>query len=285
MTSPFARAALAVLLFCAALASPAAAQTPVAPADGEEITDTTVTLRWTLEPGWYTHCVEWAYDPETTEDDGPFVETAGEACGLGPLDLTYRIGELLVAPYYWHVKVRREVCEVAEPTFDRCHVEELWGPVGHFDSIEAPAPPAPRGCTAGAAVRVGEEFLLAHARARSPRYYARRPVWTVRPPLCRDLDGDRDREMIVRLVRTRGALSPWAIFRHDAAGAWRMVYARVDDRVFGLSLRGRVVRAAVPAPNRGECTRHVRYRLVRWSGGRWRSSLSRRARYPRPRCR
>lgn len=69
--------------------------------------------------------------------------------------------------------------------------------------------------------------------------------------------------MIVRLVCcTGGSLSPWAIFKHDSSGQWRMAYARSRHRL-RLSARRRVVRTMLPAPYEGACTRYVRYREVR----------------------
>lgn len=50
----------------AAITSPAAAQTPVAPANGAQITGNDVVLRWTLEPGRYARCVQFASRPETS---------------------------------------------------------------------------------------------------------------------------------------------------------------------------------------------------------------------------
>jgi hypothetical protein len=109
--------------------------------------------------------------------------------------------------------------------------------------------------------------------------------WSRVAPVCRDLDHDGDREMIVRLICcTGGSLSPWAIFTHDRSGQWRMAYAQVRDTVFRLSVRGRVVRTMLPAPYEGACTRHVRYRKVRWSGSRYRSQLTRRSRLARTPC-
>jgi hypothetical protein len=97
--------------------------------------------------------------------------------------------------------------------------------------------------------------------------------------LCRDLTGDGDREMVVRLICcTGGSPSPWAILRHDAAGAWRLAYARAADTVFRLGARGRAVRAMMPSPYEGACTRFVRFRVVRWNGTRFRSRTTARHR-------
>ncbi|HUR87043.1 MAG TPA: hypothetical protein VMY78_17060 [Solirubrobacteraceae bacterium] len=130
---------------------------------------------------------------------------------------------------------------------------------------------------------MADDFLLPYANERYPAYYDGIVGWTPDPPRCRDLDGDGDREMIVRLqCCTGGSLRPWAIFRHDAAGQWRMAYAQIRDTVFQLRFRGRVVRTTLPAPYEGACTRFVRYREVRWNGSRFRSRLTRRSRVKLP---
>jgi hypothetical protein len=254
------------------MVSPAAAQTPLAPANGERVTASEVVVRWSLDDGSQTNCVEWSHRPETSFPGGPFLRPADEDCDLNREDVAYLLDELDVAPYYWHVQVDREVCSPPDESGDRdCRTETVWGPTAYFDSI---APPPPTGCTPRAAEYFAEEVLLPEARQRYPGYYRETEDadWTPRPVICRDLTGDRDREMIVRLTCcTGGSLSPWAIFKHNKAGQWRMAYVQVRDTVFRLRVEGRVVRTELPAPYEGGCTRYVRWREVRWSQQRFRS--------------
>lgn len=65
-------------------------------------------------------------------------------------------------------------------------------------------------------------------------------------------------------------------FQVDAAGEWHMAYARAVDTVFRLQFRRRSVGAMQPAPYEGACTRFVRFRVVQWSGARFRSHLTKR---------
>lgn len=277
------RALLLPLVLSAASASPAAAQTPAAPANGERVSGDDVVLRWTLEPGWRTQCVQWAVRPETSYAGGPFLAPDATECDLGPQDLAYLLDELEVGRYYWHVKAAREVCDDSE--FDDCRYDEAWGPTAYFDSVEPPPPPRPTGCSAQAAAVVADEFILPYANKHYARYYKGITGWSPSAPVCRDLDGDGDREMIVRLLCcTGGSLSPWAIFTHDASGQWRMAYAQVRDTVFRLSVRRHRVRTMLPAPYEGACTRYVRYREVRWSASRFRSHITRRSRLRRKGC-
>ena len=82
--------AIALSLLCLAVAtSPAAGQQPVSPADGEQVTARDVVLRWTLAPGSYTTCVEWASRPETSYQGGPFLRSEGRDCFVGPRDEAY----------------------------------------------------------------------------------------------------------------------------------------------------------------------------------------------------
>jgi hypothetical protein len=275
------RAVIASVLLLAAIASAAAAQTPVAPTNGAAISGNNVVLRWTLEPGWSAQCVEWASRPETSFPGGPFLDAEVGTCLLGSQALAYLLPDLRLGRYYWHVEAQRETCQ-ADAT---CRNEELWGPTAYFESVAPPPPPRPKGCSARAVQSMADEFLLPYAKKHYPRYYADIAGWTPRAPLCRDLDGDADREMIVRLLCcTGGSLSPWAIFTHDASGQWRMAYAQVRDTVFRLSIRRSVVRTMLPAPYEGACTRFVRYREVQWSGSRYRSRLTRRSRLRRAGC-
>ena len=273
--SPMTRrpAFVALLLAFAATTSPATAQTPVAPANGAQIVDGNVVLRWTLDPGRYSRCVQFASRPETSYPGGPFLAPTTTTCFLGPQDLAYLLVDLSIRRYYWHVQTGREGME--DP-------EEVWGPTAYFDSVEPPPPPRPSSCSRKAAAVMANDVLLPYAEKRYPRYYKGVTEWEPSGPICRDLDGDGDREMIVRLLCcTGGSLSPWAIFKHDPSRQWRMAYAQIRDTVFRLSVRRRVVRTMLPAPYEGGCTRYVRYREVRSSSSRFRSRLTRRSRLRR----
>ena len=171
------------------------------------------------------------------------------------------------------------------------------GGFGTFDGIEPDQRvdfvyftevPRPRGCSAQAVQALADDVLIPYAKRHYPRYYRGTGEgeieWQARVPICRDLDSDGDRELIVRLICcTGGSLSPWAIFTHDASGQWRLAYAQIRDTVFRLSVRRRVVRTRLPAPYEGGCTRYVRYREVRWTGFRYRSRLTPRSRVQRAR--
>jgi hypothetical protein len=144
---------------------------------------------------------------------------------------------------------------------------------------------AAEGCGARAADAVAQSQLLPYADAHVKFYadfggsaemgYQRSAL------LCRDLTGDGNREMIIRMsCCTGGSPSPWGIFTHDGSGAWELAYARAADTVFRLGVRGRSVRAMSPSPYEGACTRFVRYRVVRWSGSRFRSQITARQRLP-----
>jgi hypothetical protein len=133
---------------------------------------------------------------------------------------------------------------------------------------------APTGCNPRAASYFAKHALLPFAHRQYPRYYSNVDdrAWFRDPMICRDLTRDGHVEMIVGLhCCTGGSLSPWAIFKHDRSGQWRRAYARVRDTVFQLRVRHRVVRTTIPAPYEGACTRHVRYRLTRWNGRRFRT--------------
>jgi hypothetical protein len=258
--------------------SSAAAQQPVAPAYGERIEADEVVLRWALADGWHTQCLEWSWRPETSYEGGPFLVRDGGTCDLGAPDVAYLLDDLAVGPYYWHVKVAREVCSAE---FD-CTYEERWGPTAYFDSVEPPPPPPPTGCTRRAARYFAENALLPRAVRKYPRFFRGITGWT-RRLRCHDLTGDGDPEMIIRLLCcTGGSPTPWAIFKHDPAGQWRMAYARLRDTVFQLRIRRRKVRTMLPAPYEGACTRYVRFRVVRWTGTRFRGRLTRRVRVPSP---
>ena len=134
-------------------------------------------------------------------------------------------------------------------------------------------------CSRSAAVGAMNDQLLPYADAHAPEVFeqfggAAELDYGVGRWLCRDLTRDGDREMIVHAqCCTGGSPSPWGIFVHNPAGAWKLAYARAADTVFVLRLVHRTVRATMPAPYEGACTRFVRVRTVRWSGSRFRSSL------------
>jgi hypothetical protein len=265
-------------------ASPARAQAPAAPADGEQVPGSDIVLRWTLAPGgWYSECIEWAARPETSYPGGPFLARDGGTCFLGSQDVAYLLDGLEVRRYYWHVQAARQVCDEAT---GECEYQETWGRTAYFDSVVPPPPPPPTGCTLEAAEYYAHERLLPYAHKHYRRYYRGidDDIWHV-ARICRDLDRDGEREMIVPLTCcTGGSLSPWAIFKHDDAGQWRMAYASVKNTVFRLRVRGRVVRAMMPAPYEGACTRYVRFRVVRWRGSRFHSRVTKRSRLHNSGC-
>jgi hypothetical protein len=139
-------------------------------------------------------------------------------------------------------------------------------------------------CNRTAAQKVGDEQLLTYADEHAADFFdtyggASELGYMVAKVICRDLDRDGEREMAVQMTCcTGGSPSPWGVFRRDAAGDWELVYARAVDTVFRLTERGRVLRATMPAPYEGACTRFVRDRTVRWSSGRFRSRLEPRRR-------
>jgi hypothetical protein len=144
----------------------------------------------------------------------------------------------------------------------------------------------PTGCNARAASYFADNALLPFAERHYPSYYediAGEVDWSRAPLICRDLTGDGRAEMIVRLTCcTGGSLSPWAIFQRDDTGEWRMPYAQIRDTVFQLKIVRRSVRTMLPAPYEGACTSHVRYRVVRWTGARFRSHKTGRRRIHDP---
>src|SRR3954469_21318428 len=88
-------AGIAGLLVALVLAAgAAAAQSPVAPASGERVEGKDVVLRWTLDPGWHTTCVEWASRPETSYAGGPFLAQDGGTCLLDSQDVAYLLDGL-----------------------------------------------------------------------------------------------------------------------------------------------------------------------------------------------
>jgi len=275
-------AALVAVIAAVAIPATASAQAiPTAPSQGAKIEDSDVVLRWTLDPGWQTECIEWSARPETSYDGGPFLDPSDTDCySVGGKDVAYLMNDLAARRYYWHVRANREACDD-----DDCTYETRWGPTTYFDSVEPPPPPPPTGCTAAAADYAKDALLLPYAKRHFRRYYRGITDWTRTRLLCRDLDGDGDREMAVLLnCCTGGSIGPWAIFKHGANGQWRIAYAQVRETTWKLQIRGRTVRGLTPAPYEGACTRYTRWREVRWGGGRWRSRLSSRHRVRLPRA-
>jgi hypothetical protein len=148
----------------------------------------------------------------------------------------------------------------------------------------APAARAAQPCNTTSADAAARSALLPYAERHAPKTYAGgidKLDYQRGALLCRDLTGDGRREMVVRMnCCTGGAPSPWGIFTLDAAGAWRLTYARAADTVFRLTVSGHSVRAMMPAPYEGTCTRFVRYRVVTWNGKRYRSHVTARKRAP-----
>ena len=265
----------------AAGAAPAGAQQPVSPANGAQIPESEVILRWTLPHGWQTDCVQLSHRPETTYPGGPFLDPAGTDCALGPRDEAYLLEDLDLGVYYWQVKASRYHCD--DDLYGACDTEESWGPVAYFDSVNPPPPPPPTGCNGRAAAYFGENDLLPYAKRRYRRYYKGITAWGRTPVVCRDLTGDGKSEMIVRMVCcTGGSLSPWAIYKRDSAGQWRRAFAQVRHTVWRLRVKRRVVRTMSPAPYEGACTRFGRYWNVRWNGKGFRSKRGARTRLTRP---
>lgn len=134
----------------------------------------------------------------------------------------------------------------------------------------------PQGCTREQAVVAGDELLLPYAGNVYPRYYSGITGWALGHFQCVDVTGDGRREMIVELrCCTGGSLSPWAIFRSNANGRWRMAYAQVRDNNRGIRRTGRTVKARIVARYEGACTSVFRDRVVRWNGSRFTSRVSR----------
>lgn len=273
---------LALVVGLSAAGSAAAQAVSTAPSQGAQIEDADVVLRWTLDPGWQTECVEWSARPETSYDGGPFLDSFGGDCFLGRNDVAYLIKNLAVDRYYWHVQATRETCDADR--YD-CSYETRWGPTTYFDSVEPPPPPPPTGCTPAAADYVKDALLLPYAERNFSRYYRGITGWTRTRLLCQDLDGDGDREMAVLLnCCTGGSIGPWAIFKHGANGQWRIAYAQIRETTWKLQVRGRTIRGLTPAPYEGACTRYTRWREVHWNGDRWRSRRSARHRVRLPRA-
>jgi hypothetical protein len=261
------RTALAIVGAVAALLAGAgsahAQATPTAPASGARITDDNVVLRWAPAPGGAVDCVQWSARPEAAYTGGPFLAPDGSDCSLEGQSVAWLMTDLTVGRYYWHV--RSSQTEVSD--------DSAYGPTAYFDVVP---PPLPRGCTTRAAKALAEAELYPYLRKLAPDFYTDETLdrWPVAGPICRDLTGDGDREMIIRLPGgTGGATSPWAIFKHDQSGAWHMAYVRGNETVWRLRVVNRRVRARMPAPYEGACTRYTREREVRYSGGRFRSKL------------
>src|SRR3954453_2794862 len=103
-----AAASFVVLRPWAAAAPP---QPPAAPANGEKVTTSDVVVRWTLEPGWNTLCVEWSARPETSFAGGPFLAPLATKCDVDARDVAYLIQDLDFGRYYWHVEGDHQVCD------------------------------------------------------------------------------------------------------------------------------------------------------------------------------
>jgi hypothetical protein len=270
--------ALTLLVALAVAGSAAGQAVPTAPVRGAQIDDADVVLRWTLDPGWQTECVEWSARPETSYDGGPFLDPSDGDWVLSSQDVAYLLRDMAVRRYYWHVQAVRESCS---PDTEECTSEERWGPTAYFDSVELPPP---SGCTPAAADYVADALLLPYATRHFRRYYRGITGWFRTKLLCRDLDGDGDVEMAVLLnCCTGGSIGPWAIFKHGADRQWRIAYAQIRETTWRLQVRGRTVRGLTPAPYEGACTRYTRWREVRWNGRRWRGRLSARHRVRLPR--
>jgi hypothetical protein len=250
-------AALAAAVLWGAAAS-AFGATAVAPVRDARVTAATATLRWTLAPGEYTGCVELSRSSAVVAD-GAFTDPLESGCA-GPYSVATSMAVTVdgLGAYYWHVQTRRETCDAD----GACTWTAAYGPVAAFDSVE---PPAPAGCTPDAAAALAQTVLLPDAQRRPSarvRALASR-LWEVSGPLCRDLTGDGDREMVVRLRPAPGGgatETPWAIFRHDRTGAWRLAYARFGDPVTRL----RASRAGVRTTLTG-----CRTWVVVWDGRRF----------------
>lgn len=128
-------------------------------------------------------------------------------------------------------------------------------------------PPIPSEC-GDAAASAATDYLLDYAAEVYPSFYeGGSPVEWFYDPTCRDLTGDGDPELILILrCCTGGSLTPWAIFKHDAAGQWVRVYARVRDNTHYFRVQGSGVITKVPARYEGACTHIYRTRVVRWNG-------------------
>jgi hypothetical protein len=198
--------------------------------------------------------------------------------GTGPADSFDQAEQLEVGWGFWF-NGYKPVTTNPPPTYDPANPDTTGVNTPGYDPAK-PTPAEPKGCTSRAAEYYTYERLLPYAHKRYPGFYKYMDddAWS-RVRQCRDLDGDGDREMLIRLPGgTGGATSPWAIFKHDEAGQWRMAYADVGHTVWKLKVRHRVVRAMMPAPYEGACTRYVRYREVRWRHGRFRSHITKRTR-------
>jgi hypothetical protein len=140
----------------------------------------------------------------------------------------------------------------------------------------------PQKCNDDAAQQAGEDFLEDYARRTYPRYWRgiapdhwiTSAGWHLYRVFCRDLTGDGQSEMVAYWSGpTGGAIDPWAIFKRDGTGHWRMAYAQVRDTTYRLSFRGRSVVAPKVAKYEGASTYIYRKRTVRWNGNRFVSKL------------
>lgn len=141
-------------------------------------------------------------------------------------------------------------------------------------------------CTKQTAQRVGEEQLLPRVAEMKPGFYtdvAGDVEFAAENPLCRDLTGDGEPEMVVVMsCCTGGSLQPWGIFSRDDEGAWALAYAAPNDNLRRrLRLIRRGVKAVTTVRYEGACTRRVRSHLVRWNGRRFSGKTSRPYNLPR----
>jgi hypothetical protein len=148
-------------------------------------------------------------------------------------------------------------------------------------AMPAGAAAAASPCNRRAAVLSPKSQLLAYADEHSDVYKdfggARKLHFLVGPVKCSNLDGSAGNEMIVQLLCcTGGSPTPWGIFARDAAGVWRLQYARPADNVWKISVADTTVVARQPAVYEGACTDHFKDRRVRYdrAGHAYRSKLT-----------
>jgi hypothetical protein len=145
----------------------------------------------------------------------------------------------------------------------------------------SPAPagtPAPQPCNRARAAAAGVEYLEPYAVRAYPQYWGDikdgdwmgNNGWRMSKVYCRDLTGDGQAEMIATwLGGTGGSVQPWAIFKRDDTGQWKMAYAQVRDTTYTMTFRGRTIVAPKVAEYNGAFTDKYRKRYVRWDGKRF----------------
>lgn len=264
------RVGVLVVFTALLVAARASAQVPVAPADGSSLGSPELLFEWRLDPGVSSLAVELSDSPTTSEDgsfSSPVWENAVAAGNFTDVAWQEEIPLTVGRRYYWHVRVRTAGGAIG------------YGPVSSFRVTEYP--PVTGACGRTAARELVDRDLLPRADEDLVEQYPdsmpwfAEADWSLRPVLCRDLTGDGKREMITWMqCCTGGSPSPWAIFKRNADGGWSMAYHRALNTVWRVRVAGRTVRASSPAPYNGACTRFTRDRVVRWSGGRFRSELA-----------